>query len=65
MQVLRLVLFLVLPVTSGIVATVGMRRKVVLAGWRRDAFAYGPVIGAGLSLAAFAVIIAASIATGH
>ncbi len=65
MQGLRIVLFLMLPVASGIVAIVGMRRKVAPVGWKRDALACGPVIGLGLSLAGFVVVIADSIATGH
>jgi hypothetical protein len=65
MQGLRIVLFLVLPVASGIAAMVGARRKLAPVGFKRDALAYGPVVGVGLSLAAFVAVMALSIANGH
>ena len=65
MQALRLMLFLLLPVAAATVALVGMRKKVAPVGWKREAFSYGPVLGAGLSLVAFLVVIAASTAGGH
>jgi hypothetical protein len=65
MQGWRLVVFLLLPVVSGIVAMVGMRSNIAPVGWKRGAFMLGPIVGLGLSFSAFVVVIMVSIASGH
>ena len=63
-QLLRIVVFLLVPVASGAVAFAGKRRRSAMSGWRGDAIAYGPVVGASFALLAFIAVSAASVLAG-
>jgi hypothetical protein len=65
LQVLRIVVFLIMPLASGVAAMLGQRRTVAVSGWKGDALRYGPVIGASFALAVMVIVVAASVVAGH
>jgi hypothetical protein len=64
-QALRIVIFLVLPLASGVTALLGQRTTVTVSGWKGHALRFGPVIGASFALALMLIVLAASVAAGH
>jgi hypothetical protein len=64
-QLLRIVIFLVMPVASGVTVIVGKRKRATVHGWKGNAIAYGPIIGATSALLVFMMVMVTAVLAGH